>query len=408
MKVIPRFDLNLSWSDLDFALGRMISGEVGFVPQFEKSFAQYLGAQAVFLLPSARGAMRLLLENLELKKKAVLVSAFNHPSMPRAVLDAGLELVYGDISLDDYSLDPAIFEEREKPSPHSGLLDRLGAVILPHLYGNPGKLAVWQELSKKHGFVLLEDCAQSCGAYYGDKLTGSFGLGSIFSFALTKNFTTLGGGLLAVNDEQLADRIEYRLNKLPLLPNRRLIPAWVKALGMKTATCPGFFSLTLAPALELGYRLKNQDLLHSLMNEKTGSVSLPAYRGSELQARLGLRKLPLLEAENQRRAENGRLLREQLSDIPGIEPPGTVEPARPIYLSFVVRAKNPGPIARELLSRGVDTAPGYLGCQAPDKESYPNALKLEREQLHLPVYPRLAPDDLTRIAQALKEAVQAQ
>jgi len=399
MPVIPRFNLNLSWSDLDFALGRFISREIGAVPRWEKNFADFLGVNSAFFVPSARGGLRLLLSLINPEKKRALVSAFNHPAIPDAVKAAGLSPVFCDIGLDDYSLDPQALTPE--------LLSQVGVIILPHLYGCPAKIAAIRKIAQEHGVILLEDCAQSCGAFYGEQKTGSFGEASVFSFALTKNFTTLGGGMIAVQDPELGEKIKSKLENLPVTPNAELFGKWIMALGMKIAAAPGFFNLTLYPGLRLGYDMQNRDLLHPLFAEKSGEVGEIIRRPAEMQAQLALKNLAHLDEKNQRRSKLGEELLQLLSGIEGVTLPQILPPARHIFLSCVVRVQNPGEIARKLLQQGIDTAPGYLGCMAPDKENYPCALSLEKEQLHLPIYNQLTSRDLKRIAQALAQAVKA-
>ena len=80
------------------------------------------------------------------------------------------------------------------------------AAILPvHLYGEPADLAPIVELAGRHGLRLIEDCAQSHGAAYRGRPTGSFGDIACFSFYPTKNLGALGdAGITATDDPELA------------------------------------------------------------------------------------------------------------------------------------------------------------------------------------------------------------
>src|SRR5262249_30409429 len=80
------------------------------------------------------------------------------------------------------------------------------AAVLPvHIYGQPAELSAISELARVHGLRLIEDCAQSHGALYRGRATGSFGDIGCFSFYPTKNLGALGdGGMVVTNDPALA------------------------------------------------------------------------------------------------------------------------------------------------------------------------------------------------------------
>jgi dTDP-4-amino-4,6-dideoxygalactose transaminase len=116
-----------------------------------------------------------------------------------AVLRAGAVPVLADIDHETGLLDPASVERC--------LSSRTRAVLLVHLYGRVGNMGDWQQLTRRRGVALLEDCAQSHQARWQGQCAGTFGAFGAYSFYPTKNLGTLGdGGALITGDDSLAAR----------------------------------------------------------------------------------------------------------------------------------------------------------------------------------------------------------
>lgn len=81
------------------------------------------------------------------------------------------------------------------------------AIVLVHLYGQLRDLPAWQRFCKRHGVMLVEDCAQAHGAQLDGVAAGSFGVAAAHSFYPTKNLGALGdGGAITTNDAVLASQ----------------------------------------------------------------------------------------------------------------------------------------------------------------------------------------------------------
>ncbi|MDA2915363.1 DegT/DnrJ/EryC1/StrS family aminotransferase [Nitrospinae bacterium AH_259_B05_G02_I21] len=104
-----------------------------------------------------------------------------------------------DIDLDDYSLSPKALAE--------AVGKRTRAVIVPHMYGKPAKMAEIRAIVKEYRLVLIEDCAQAVGATFDGRPVGVFGDLAVFSFYSTKVMTTGHGGMVLVSRESLARRL---------------------------------------------------------------------------------------------------------------------------------------------------------------------------------------------------------
>lgn len=401
MGIIPRFSLNITWSELGSSAAGIISSpgpEV--ISEFEKNFVSYIGAPHALYVDSARSGLFSILSSIKSGRKGVILSAFNHPSIPAAILAAGLEPIFTDTDPARASIDPESISEED--------LDRSCAVIITHLYGIPGPLDKILSLKERYGFYLIEDCAQSCGASYHGKKTGSFGDAAIFSFALTKNFSTLGGGMITLKDESIAKELETLLNSKQAPGSFKLASKIGMAAAMKVGTDPLFFTFSIYPALRLGYAT-GKDILHPMFEEKPSPIKKTPLHPPALGAALGNIILPRLDEYNKKRELLGRKLLELLKGTENIKLPEIPDDSSPIFMSFVIRTKNPGKLAQALLRAGFDTSPGYLkNCAGlPDFEKFhrecPGANELEEQQLHLPVYPGCSETDISRLARVIKK-----
>ncbi len=109
--------------------------------------------------------------------------------------------VFIDTEYDTWNMDPKALEKAFE------LYPEVKVVVVAHLYGTPGKMEEIQEICGKHGAVLVEDAAESLGATYKGRQTGTFGTYSIISFNGNKIITGSSGGMLLTDDEEAAKKV---------------------------------------------------------------------------------------------------------------------------------------------------------------------------------------------------------
>ena len=124
----------------------------------------------------------------------VEAEAFAENGCLNPVIYEGGEPVFIDASPDDWNMDPEALETAFEKYPDVKL------VVFAHLYGFPGQIDVIKNICEKHGALLIEDAAESLGAKYKGKPTGSFGDYGVYSFNGNKIITGSSGGMLLVND----------------------------------------------------------------------------------------------------------------------------------------------------------------------------------------------------------------
>lgn len=159
---------------------------------FQKKVKRLLGEREVFFYGSARSALYALLKSIEFEPGSeVILTGFTCDVVPNAVIQAGLQPVFADITPSTFCLSPESVKQR--------ITSRTSALIIQHTFGVPADIDALLDIARQHDLYVIEDCAVSLGSRYKGKLTGIFGDASIFSFELSKIITSCRGGMLFVN-----------------------------------------------------------------------------------------------------------------------------------------------------------------------------------------------------------------
>lgn len=176
------------------------------VQKFEEEFAAYVGAKYCIGVASGLDALILSLKALDFKPgDEVIVPSNTYIATILSVLHLGLKPVLVEPDINTYNIDPSLIEAAITP--------RTRAIMVVHLYGKPCDMDPIMLIKNKYGLALIEDCAQSHGAEYNQKMTGTFGEFGAFSFYPTKNLGALGdAGAIVTNDENLAQAIKRLRN----------------------------------------------------------------------------------------------------------------------------------------------------------------------------------------------------
>jgi dTDP-4-amino-4,6-dideoxygalactose transaminase len=182
-----------------FVLGDKVSA-------FENEFAAYCGSKYGAGLASGLDALVLALKYYEFPEGSeVIVPSNTYIATILAIYNNGLVPVLVEPDPDTYNIDPLKIEERITP--------RTKAIMVVHLYGKSCDMYPIMDVAKKHELKVIEDCAQSHGASYKGKKTGTFGEFGAFSFYPTKNLGALGdGGALLSNDFEAITKVKALRN----------------------------------------------------------------------------------------------------------------------------------------------------------------------------------------------------
>lgn len=175
------------------------------VQEFEKEFANYIGSDYCVGLASGLDALILAFRALGVQKgDEVIVQANTYIASVMGISMNGATPVFVEPN-EFYNIDENKIEEK--------ITGKTKAILVVHLYGQATKMDKIVELCKKHNLYLVEDCAQSHGAKYEDKMTGTFGDIGCFSFYPSKNLGAFGdAGAIVTNKKILADDIKVLRN----------------------------------------------------------------------------------------------------------------------------------------------------------------------------------------------------
>jgi dTDP-4-amino-4,6-dideoxygalactose transaminase len=214
MTQIPMVDLQIQYQQLKGEIDRAIAGVLDTSyyilgphgQSFEAEAAAYLGVKHAVGVSSGTDALHLALRAAGLGPgDEVITSPFTFIATAEAVAYVGATPVFVDIDPQTFNLDPELARK--------AITAKTRAILPVHLFGQPADLAPLKQLCDEHGLLLIEDCAQSFGAAYAGRQTGSFGALGCFSFFPSKNLGCYGdGGMVVTSDDRLAEQLRMLRN----------------------------------------------------------------------------------------------------------------------------------------------------------------------------------------------------
>lgn len=184
------------------------------IDEVEKQVSEYIGVKHSVALSSGTAALHMAMKLAGLKAygmprpgvgalqgRKVFCSDMTFAATVNPVVYEGGEPVFIDTEYDTWNMDPKALEKAFEIYPEVKI------VVMAHLYGTPGKMEELISVIKKHNAVLVEDAAESMGASYRGKETGTFGDYNIISFNGNKIITGSSGGCLLTDDEEAAKKV---------------------------------------------------------------------------------------------------------------------------------------------------------------------------------------------------------
>jgi dTDP-4-amino-4,6-dideoxygalactose transaminase len=360
--MIPFFDLTKQYetikSEIDDATARVLKGGWYIlgpeVKAFEKEFADYIGVKHAIGVGSGTEAIHIALLALGIGPGDQVITVPNTAVATVAAIElTGARAVLVDVRPDTMLIDVEKIERAI--TPHTK------AIIPVHLFGQSCDLDPIMQFARAKNIFVLEDCAQAHGATYRGKRVGAIGDIAAFSFYPTKNLGAYGdGGAILTNNAELAQRVDL--------------------------------------LRQYGWR-----------ERYTSDIKGMNSRLDELQAAVLRVKLRHLDDWNKSRRERAALYTELIRSV---TPPREMSYGEAVYHLYVVQSKKRDALIAHLKSHGIGTMiqyphtihlqPAYvnLGYREGD---LPEAERLAREIVSLPLYPELAMDEVRLIAQVVNE-----
>jgi perosamine synthetase len=400
LMLYPRHRLDVSVRDLLFGLAACL-GTFRRRRLAAEAVRAFSPGEDVLVCFSVRSGFDLLLGALaEPPGGEVLVSAVTHPDMVRIIEGHGLRAV--PVDLDTETLDPRV--ERLE----AALSESTCAVLVAHLFGGRFDLGEVAAFARKHGLLLVEDCAQ---AFRGPGDAGDAAADvSMFSFGSIKTASAAGGAVLCVRDPGLLEKMREAQERWPVQSRRHYAGRLLKALGLVLLGRPFAYGL-LARACDLGGR-DLDDLVNGAVRAFPASGGATGELFRKIRRRPSAPLLALL-ARRLRNFDAGRLSRRARSGervaqrLPAtVRHPGGLAPSRTHWL-FPVVAPDPEGLVSALRRRGFDASRATSNIAPvpapPDLLAPEEANRMMSRIVFLPVYPEIPDEDLDLLASAVEE-----
>ncbi|RUR20251.1 aminotransferase class I/II-fold pyridoxal phosphate-dependent enzyme [Legionella sp. km535] len=178
------------------------------VDSFEKEVANYINVKSAVALSSGTAAIHLALVLLGVGPgDTVFASSFTFVATVNPILYQGATPVFIDSDLDSWNMSPIALARALKESKEKNKLPK--AVVIVNLYGQSANYEALCAICEEYNVPIVEDAAESLGATYNGKHSGTFGKLGVFSFNGNKIITTSGGGMLVSDDKQLIERARF-------------------------------------------------------------------------------------------------------------------------------------------------------------------------------------------------------
>jgi dTDP-4-amino-4,6-dideoxygalactose transaminase len=325
------------------------------VREFEQQFARFLGAKYAVGVNSGTDAMHFALRGSGLHSgDEVITVSHGCIATLAGIVHAGGVPVLVDVA-DDYNMDVAQLEAAVGP--------KTRFIVPVHLNGRACNMRAIADIARRHGLVVVEDCAQALGARFDRRAVGTFGKASAFSLYPFKVLGAFGDAGMVVTDDPA-------------------VAALVRVL-----------------------RDYGQD-------RETGEILCYGYNSKldNLQAAFLCVKMRYLPAAIERRRQIADLYRAHLSALPQLTLPHYNNPDNyDIFLNYTVRVRNRDALVAHLKHKGIEPLTplslvrplhrhGKLGLT---RFTLPNTDVIAREFLYLPTTPELTDDQVSYVADTI-------
>ena len=178
------------------------------VDMFERELAELVGIKHAAALSSGTAAIHLALKYLGVKRgDKVFCSSLTFAASCNPILYQGAEPIFIDSEPESWNMSPRALKKAFEDSAAEGVMPK--AVIVVNLYGQSADMDKIKEICACYNVPVIEDAAESLGATYRGKYSGTLGYFGIYSFNGNKIITTAGGGMLVSDDEEAIKKARF-------------------------------------------------------------------------------------------------------------------------------------------------------------------------------------------------------
>ena len=365
---VPLLDLKLQYTRIQPEIMKVVEevcAQQSFilgshVEQFERMLAKFIGTEHAIGVASGSDALLLSLMELDIQPcDEVLTVPFTFFASTGVISRLHARPVFVDMCADTFNLDPTRLAEKITP--------RTKAILPVHLFGQCADMEVINKVADAHGIPVIEDACQAIGAARNGTKAGAFGRTGGFSFFPSKNLGAFGdGGVITTHDSQVAERLRL-----------------MRVHGSRS------------------------EYHHHLIGMNS---RLDALQAAVLQV-----KFQYLAGWTMQRQNNAETYRRLFHEY-GLDDRVTLPVVAPgnthVYNQFTIRTPKRDDLSAYLTKKNIGNRIYYpvplhlqecyetLGYHKGD---FPVAEQAAQEVLSLPIYPELAPDQITYVAETIKQ-----
>ena len=366
-------------AEIQEVVATMRSGWLGTGPRvarFEREFAAYKGAEHAAAVNSCTAALHLALLASGVKPgDEVITTALTFCATVNAIIHAGATPVLADVDPVTMNIDPADVTRK--------LTGRTKALVPVHFAGRPCDMNSLCGLAERHGMKMIEDCAHAIETVYLGRKAGTFGDFGCFSFYVTKNVVTGEGGMVLTRREEDLARIKV------LALHGMSKDAW------KRFSDEGYKHYQVVDA---GFK----------------------YNMMDIQAAIGIHQLERVEANWQRRQEIWQRYDEAFAGLPITRPAAPERDTRHAYhLYTLLIDERTARTSRDhfldgMTRRNIGVGVHYLSIPEHPyyqeafgwrPEDFPNAMRIGRQTVSIPLSARLSNSDVEDVIAAVRSIV---
>jgi len=365
--------------EIEEVVRTMKSGWLGTGPkvaQFEEDIKKYKGANYAAAVNSCTAALHLSIIAAGIKPgDEVITTPMTFCASVNAIIHAGATPVLADCDAETMNISPAEIEKK--------ITAKTKAILPVHFAGRPCDMEAIMAIAKRHNLKVIEDCAHAIETEYKGQKVGTFGDFGCLSFYVTKNIVTGEGGMVLAKKEEDIARIKV------LALHGMSKDAW------KRFSDQGFKHYKV---VEAGFK----------------------YNMMDLQAAIGIHQLKRIEKYWRRRREIWDRYNEAFASLPIGLPPTVEKNTRHSYHLYTIMIdKNKAGISRDgfldtmtkqnigigVHYMSIPEHPYYQEMFGWKPEDYPNAMKIGRETVSLPLSAKLKDKDINDVIDATKTIV---
>ena len=371
MKIIPVFRPSMGQEEIKAVAKVIQSGWIGLGPkteEFEKKFANYVGAKYAVALNSATAALHLAFMLLDIRGKEVITTPMTFISTNHAILYNGGRPVFTDICRDTLNIDPLEIKKN--------ITKNTKAIVVVHYGGHACQMEEILDIAKKNNLYVVEDAAHACGAWYKDKKLGTLGDIGCFSFHAVKNLATADGGMLVTDNKEWYDRVK-KLRWVGISKD-----TWAREeIQNKHSRYSWYYHVE-----ELGFKCHMNDI----------------------NAAIGLVQLKKLDALNRKRRMLSRRYNEKFGELKWLESPVEKNYAKSSLHNYAIKTDYRNELNDFLSKKGISTSVHYIpNNHYPMYKKFgrptPIAEEVWTKLLLLPLYPDMTVRQQDRVISCIKE-----